>query len=242
MDMTLNQRVMVALDVQGREEALDLAKALQGSGCWLKVGMELYAYTGPAMIRELKEMGFPIFLDLKLHDIPTTVERAIRGYVQYGADMINVHCSGGYDMMARAADAVREAGSKLERVPKVIGVTVLTSMSESQFRQEMGVQRDLKEHVVALAKLAEKAGLDGVVASAMEASEIRRNTESGFLIVTPGIRPAWSEAQDQARVLTPQDALAAGSSYLVIGRPITRAKDPRHALERIWEQKIRRET
>ena len=234
--MSLNQKVMVALDVQGRKEALDLAKVLQGSGCWLKVGMELYAYTGPAMIRELKELGFPIFLDLKLHDIPTTVDRAIRGYVQCGVDMINVHCSGGYDMMARAADAVREAGSKLESVPKVIGVTVLTSMSETQFREEMGVQRGLREHVVALAKLAEKAGLDGVVASAMEASEIRQNTKSGFLIVTPGIRPAWSEAQDQARVLTPHEALAAGSSYLVIGRPITRAQDPRHALERLWEQ------
>lgn len=234
MDLTLNKRVMVALDVQGREEALALAKALQGSGCWLKVGMELYAYSGPAMIQELKDMGFPIFLDLKLHDIPTTVERAIRGFVQWGVDMINVHCSGGYDMMARSAHAVREAGSKLGSVPKVIGVTVLTSMSESQFRQEMGVQRDLHEHVLALAKLAERAGLDGVVASAMEAGEIRRNTEAGFLIVTPGIRPAWSEAQDQARVLTPYEALAAGSSYLVVGRPITLAEDPRQALDRLW--------
>ena len=234
MDVTLNKRVMVALDVQGREEALALAKALQGSGCWLKVGMELYAYSGPAMIQELKDMGFSIFLDLKLHDIPTTVERAIRGFVQWGVDMINVHCSGGYDMMARSAHAVREAGSKLGSVPKVIGVTVLTSMSEAQFRQEMGVQRDLPEHVVALAKLAERAGLDGVVASAMEAGKIRRNTESEFLIVTPGIRPAWSEAQDQARVLTPHEALAAGSSYLVVGRPITRAEDPRQALDRLW--------
>jgi len=236
LDVTLNnQRVMVALDVQGREEALGLAKALQDSGCWLKVGLELYAYTGPAMIHELKALGFPIFLDLKLHDIPTTVERAIRGFVQCGVDMINVHCSGGYDMMVKAAHAVREEGSKLKSVPKVIGVTVLTSMSETQFRQEMGVQRDLREHVVELAKLAERAGLDGVVASAKEAQDIRKNTNPGFLIVTPGIRPAWSEAQDQARVLTPHEALAAGSSYLVVGRPITRAEDPRYALERLWE-------
>jgi len=234
MDVTLNKRIMVALDVQGRQEALALAKALQGSGCWLKVGMELYAYTGPAMIRELKEMEFPIFLDLKLHDIPTTVERAIRGYVQCGVDMINVHCSGGYEMMARAADAVREAGNKLKSVPKVVGVTVLTSMSENQFRQEMGVQRELNEHVVALAKLAEKAGLDGVVASAKEARELRQNSKPGFLIVTPGIRPAWSETNDQMRVLTPYEALDAGSSYLVVGRPITRAVDPRQALERLW--------
>jgi len=235
LDSTLNnQRVMVALDVQGREEALALAMALQGSGCWLKVGLELYAYTGPSMIHELKALGFPIFLDLKLHDIPTTVERAIRGFVQCGVDMINVHCSGGYDMMTRAAHAVQEEGSKLKNLPKVIGVTVLTSMSETQFRQEMGVQRDLGEHVVKLAILAEKAGLDGVVASAKEAKDIRKNTKTDFLIVTPGIRPAWSEAQDQARVLTPLEALQAGSSYLVVGRPITRSEDPRLALERLW--------
>jgi orotidine-5'-phosphate decarboxylase len=234
VDINLNKRIMVALDVKGREEALVLANSLQGSGCWLKVGMELYAYTGPSMIRELRSLGFPIFLDLKLHDIPTTVERAIRGFVQAGVDMINVHCSGGYDMMARAASAVHEEGTKLELVPKVIGVTVLTSMSEFQFREELGVQRQLREHVVGLAKLAEKAGLDGVVASAQEASEIRNNTASEFLIVTPGIRPAWSEADDQMRVLTPHEALAAGSSYLVVGRPITRADDPRKALERLW--------
>ncbi|MDP4127184.1 MAG: orotidine-5'-phosphate decarboxylase [Bacillota bacterium] len=232
-----NERVMVALDVQGREEALVIAKALQGSGCWLKVGLELYAYTGPAMIYELRALGFPIFLDLKLHDIPNTVERAIRGFVQCGVDMINVHCSGGYDMMARAVHAVQETGSKLASIPKVIGVTVLTSMSEEQFKREMGVGRKLEEHVVELAKLAEKAGLDGVVASAKEAEGIRRSTEPGFLIVTPGIRPAWSEAHDQMRVLTPNEALAAGSSYLVVGRPITRAENPREALERLWEQK-----
>lgn len=233
--MTLNQRVMVALDVEGREDALAIAKALQGSGCWLKVGMELYAYTGQEMIRELKAMGFHIFLDLKLHDIPTTVERAIRGYVQAGVDMINIHCSGGYDMMAKASEAVKETGSKLGSIPKVIGVTVLTSMSENQFKQEMGVQRALHDHVVELAKLAQRAGLDGVVASAKEARSVRLNTSEEFLIVTPGIRPTWSETNDQKRVLTPHEAIAEGSSYLVIGRPITRAEDPRQALERIWE-------
>ena len=235
MGLRLNQKVIVALDVPGRADALEIAKKLRGSGCWLKVGMELYAYTGPTMIQELKEMGFPIFLDLKLHDIPTTVERAIKGYVQHGVDMINIHCSGGYEMMAKAASAVKEAGSHLETMPKVIGVTVLTSMSADQFKQEMGIQRSLSEHVVALAKLADKAGLDGVVASAMEATDIRQNTNPNFLIVTPGIRPAWSAAQDQARVLTPHQALLAGSSYLVVGRPITRSEDPRQALEKLWD-------
>lgn len=234
MDEKLNKRIMVALDVPGRDQAIALANALRGSGCWLKVGMELYAYSGPSMIHELKSLGFPIFLDLKLHDIPTTVERAIRGYVQAGVDMINVHCSGGYDMMARAAAAVHEEGGRLAVIPKVIGVTVLTSMSELQFKQEMGIERKLQEHVVELAKLAEKAGLDGVVASAKEAAEIRKAAKPEFLIVTPGIRPAWSAADDQMRVLTPYEALAAGSSYLVVGRPITRAEDPRQALERLW--------
>ncbi|MDQ7096121.1 orotidine-5'-phosphate decarboxylase [Desulfosporosinus sp. PR] len=234
MDKNLNKRIMVALDVQGREEALALANALQGSGCWLKVGMELYAYSGPAIVGELKSLGFPIFLDLKLHDIPTTVERAVRGYVRAGADMLNVHCSGGQDMMARAASAARDEGYKLGLVPKIIGVTVLTSMSEHQFHQELGIERQLQEHVVALAKLAAKAGLDGVVASAQEAGAIRKNTAPEFLIVTPGIRPAWSETDDQMRVLTPHEALAAGSSYLVVGRPITRAENPQQALERLW--------
>lgn len=234
MDEALNRRIMVALDVQGREEALLLAKALQGSGCWLKVGMELYSYAGQTIIQELKEMGFSVFLDLKLHDIPTTVERAIRGYVRGGADMINVHCSGGYEMMARAAEAVRETGSGSANVPKIIGVTVLTSMAEEQLQTELGVKRKLADQVLELTKLAEKAGLDGVVASAKEAKVIRENTTPEFLIVTPGIRPAWSETNDQVRVLTPREALAAGSSYLVVGRPVTRAADPRRALERLW--------
>ena len=234
MERNLSKRIIVALDVRGRNEALALARALQGSGCWLKVGLELYAYEGQAMIRELKSLGFPIFLDLKLHDIPTTVERAIRGFVRAGADMIDVHCSGGYEMMARAADAVREEGQKLDLIPKLIGVTVLTSMAEEQMQKELGVQRTLRDQVMTLVKLAEKAGLDGVVASAQEAGEIRRAISPEFLIVTPGIRPAWSEADDQARVLTPLEALTAGSSYLVVGRPITRSDDPRQALEKLW--------
>jgi orotidine-5'-phosphate decarboxylase len=139
-------------------------------------------------------------------------------------------------MMARAAAAARDAGSELKNIPKLIGVTVLTSISEQQFQQEMGIQRPLTEQVLKLAKLAEKAGLDGVVASAKEARELRRITSSDFIIVTPGIRPAWSETNDQARVLTPQQAIEEGSSYLVVGRPVTRAEDPRQALERLWVQ------
>lgn len=226
---------MVALDVAGKEEALALAKELAGSGCWLKIGLELYAYAGPSVIREIKNLGFPVFLDMKLHDIPTTVEKAIRGLAAWGVDMINVHCSGGYEMMARAAEAARQEGRKAGLIPKVIGVTVLTSMSELQLRDELGVERKLEDQVAALAVLAQQAGLDGVVASAREATILRQVCGPDFLLVTPGIRPAWSENNDQVRVLTPRKALEAGSSYLVVGRPITQAAQPREALERLWD-------
>lgn len=231
----LNRKVMVALDVESREKALDLASRLAGSGCWLKVGMELYAYAGLAIVRELKDLGFPVFLDLKLHDIPTTVAKTVTALVAGGADMLNIHCSGGYDMMARAAEAARRAGRAKGISPKLVGVTVLTSMGQDQLRNELSVTRPLREQVVALAGLARKAGLDGVVASAQEGPDLRQTLGPDFLLVTPGIRPVWSAANDQARVLTPRQALATGSSYLVIGRPVTQNADPRAALERLWE-------
>lgn len=231
----LNRKVMVALDVESREKALDLAAQLQGSGCWLKVGMELYAYAGLSIVRELKELGFPVFLDLKLHDIPTTVEKTVSALVSGGADMLNIHCSGGYEMMARSAEAARRAGGSWGSSPKLIGVTVLTSMGQEQLQNELSITVPLREHVVALATMAQKAGLDGVVASAQEGPDLRRALGSDFLLVTPGIRPVWSAANDQARVLTPRQALAAGSSYLVVGRPITQSADPRAALARLWE-------
>lgn len=231
----LNARVIVALDLEGREQALQMAKNLAGSGCWLKVGLELYSYEGPQLIQELKRLGFPIFLDLKLHDIPTTVERAVRALAGWEPDMLDVHCSGGYDMMARAAEAAREAGVRRGHIPKVLGITVLTSMGEGALQSELGVGARLEEHVLSLARLAQRAGLDGVVASAREATLLRQALGPEFLLVTPGIRPAWSSSNDQARVLTPAEALAAGSSYLVIGRPITRADNPSQALERIWD-------
>lgn len=225
---SLNEKVIVALDVDTQEKALEIAESLRGTGCWLKVGMELYALGGLAVVEKLKARGFHIFLDLKLHDIPTTVERTVKVLAQSGADMINVHCSGGYEMMARSAEVCQKLGKKL------IGVTVLTSMGERELAQ-IGVCTPLEEQVIQLAELAEKAGLDGVVASAKEAAVLRKRLGSEFLLVTPGIRPAWSEKNDQVRILTPTKALEAGSSYLVVGRPITRAEDPRVALARIWD-------
>ena len=223
----LNEKVIVALDVASSDEALALAKALQGSGCWLKVGLELYALSGLKLLDDFKRMGFPIFLDLKLHDIPTTVERTLKVLTTTGVDMVDLHCGGGYEMMARASEVCHQAGMK------VIGVTVLTSMGEEGLR-EVGVQGAVPEQVLKLARLGKKAGLDGVVASAQEAALLRADLGSEFLLVTPGIRPAGSNKNDQVRVLTPAEALKAGSSHLVVGRPITRAKDPRQALEELW--------
>lgn len=224
----LNRKVIVALDVDSGEKARSIARSLSGTGCWLKVGLELYALCGLSLVGELKEQGFNIFLDLKLHDIPTTVERTMSVLVSSGADMINVHCSGGYDMMARAAEVCHRAGKT------VIGVTVLTSMGSEEL-VSVGVPDSTEDQVVRLALLAKKAGLDGVVASPREASLLRRECGDRFLLVTPGIRPAWSEQNDQVRVLTPREALKAGSSYLVVGRPVTRADNPREALQKLWD-------
>ncbi|NLI90734.1 MAG: orotidine-5'-phosphate decarboxylase [Peptococcaceae bacterium] len=226
--LKLNEKVIVALDVDSREKALGLAQELAGSGCWLKVGLELYALSGLNLIEEFKKLGFQIFLDLKLHDIPTTVEKTMRVLTASGVDMINVHCSGGYEMMARSAEVCHRAGKK------IIGVTVLTSMGEQEL-SAIGVQNGTEQQVVRLAKLARKAALDGVVASAQEAKILRQECGSEFLLVTPGIRPEWSEKNDQVRVLTPRKALEAGSSYLVVGRPITMAESPREALDRLWD-------
>lgn len=237
MNLELNQHVMVALDVDSRDKALQLAEQLKGTGCWLKVGMELYNATGATIIQELKEKGFPIFLDLKLHDIPNTVERAARVLAGYGADMLTIHCSGGYEMMARAVQATHDVKNQgaTEKRMKVIGITVLTSLDEERLQNDLGVGRTLQNQVVALAELGQKAGLDGVVASAQEGKILREHLGSEFLVITPGIRPAGSETHDQARTLTPKEALAAGSSYLVVGRPITQAQNPREALEHLWD-------
>lgn len=229
------QRIIVALDFPGKEKGNHIIQALAGSGCWTKVGLELYAHEGPHIVRELKDLGFPVFLDLKLHDIPNTVVGAVRTLAKLEPDMLDVHCSGGYDMMARAVETAREAERSTGKRPLMIGVTVLTSMSGETLHTELGVAKELNEQVLFLARLAQRAGMDGVVASAQEAAFLRKALGPEFIIVTPGIRPAWSQHYDQVRVVTPKDALAAGSSYLVVGRPITGAEDPRQALEKLWD-------
>lgn len=198
---------------------------LDPARCRLKVGKELFTASGPALVGELVERGFGVFLDLKYHDIPATVAAACRAAADLGVWMVNVHAGGGRRMLEAAAEAVQGA----DRRPLLTAVTVLTSLSVEEFA-ELGYQRDIDEQVTALADLSRDCGLDGVVCSAREAASLRGRFGPSFRLVTPGIRPAGSDAGDQRRVMTPADAVRAGVDYMVIGRPITRAADPLAAL------------
>ncbi len=226
--------ILVALDVESAAKAIELAEQLRGAVGGYKIGKQLFTAAGPAMVRELTSRGDRVFLDLKFHDIPNTVAGAVQAAVATGAWMVNVHASGGTAMMTAAAEAARKSADALGRPrPLVIGVTVLTSMTDAMLA-EVGVARSVINHVVHLAQLAKAAGLDGVVASPQETRAIRDACGPDFQIVTPGIRPADQQGKDdQARTLTPAEAIAAGATYLVIGRPITGAPNPREAAERI---------
>ena len=226
--------ILVALDVESAARAVELADTLRGSVGGFKIGKQLFTAAGPAMVRELTSRGDRVFLDLKFHDIPNTVAGAVQSAVSTGAWMVNVHASGGSAMMTAAAEAAAKAASKAtQQRPLVIGVTVLTRMTDAALK-EIGVGAPLLDHVVHLAKLARSSGLDGVVASPQEVRAIRGACGPDFLIVTPGIRPADQQGKDdQARTMTPAEAIEAGATHLVIGRPITGAPDPRAAAEKI---------
>lgn len=229
-------RLLVALDVDSAEAATRLAERLRGSVGGFKVGSQLFTSCGPSIVEALASRGDRIFLDLKFHDIPNTVAGSIAAAVRLGVWMVNVHAAGGTPMMRAARGAADEAAAKAGRpAPLVIAVTMLTSLSEATLG-DIGVAPGMTAQVVRLARLAEAAGLDGVVASPQELSVVRGACGPRFAVVTPGIRGAGDSLGDQQRTLTAAQAIAAGSSYLVLGRPITAAPDPRAAAERIADE------
>ncbi|MFT5710452.1 MAG: orotidine-5'-phosphate decarboxylase [Halioglobus sp.] len=224
----MDSPVIVALDYPDERQVLELANTLSPESCRLKVGKELFTSCGPALVDKLQTKGFEIFLDLKFHDIPNTVAGAVRAAANLGVWMVNVHASGGRRMMEAAAEALVEFSAP----PKLIAVTVLTSMSDEDL-QELGYSQSAAERVDQLAGLAASSGMDGVVCSAKETQQLRLDRGPGFCLVTPGIRLSGDAAGDQRRVVTPSQAMANGSNYLVIGRSITAASEPTLALEKI---------
>lgn len=231
----MRDRLIVALDVPDAETALELARSLRGQVRWVKVGMTLFCAEGPAIVRELRALGFRVFVDLKLHDIPHQVRGACRTLVRMGADMFTVHASGGRAMLEAAAHETAQVAAKFGLAkPAVLAVTVLTSLDDAAL-VELGLYDGAREHAVALGRLSRECGCDGVVCSPEEAALMRQALGGEALVVTPGVRPKWAEPGDQARIATPEEAIAAGASHLVIGRPITAAADPAAAVRRILE-------
>lgn len=222
--------IVVALDFPDEASALKLVEQLEPGRCRLKVGKELFTRSGPEFVKKLVKQNFDVFLDLKFHDIPNTVARACQAGADLGVWMLNVHALGGRKMLEAARKALPENNS-----PKLIAVTILTSMGEDDLK-EIGLNHSPAEQVKQLATLTHNCGLDGVVCSPQEISLLRESLDNNFELVTPGIRPEWSATGDQKRIMTPAEAIHAGSNYLVIGRPITQAEQPMQALEKIEKE------
>lgn len=232
------KRIIIALDVKGKDEALALVSQLKEAEVF-KVGLELFTAEGPALFKKMKVLRKRIFLDLKLHDIPNTVAGAVRSAVRHAVQMMTLHASGGLEMMARAVEAAADEASQQKSArPVLLAVTVLTSLKAEQL-QEIGIPSQSGDQVLRLAQLAKKAGVDGVVCSPKEIGLIKKEFGSELLIVTPGIRPDWAAAQDQKRITTPREAFEAGADYIVVGRPITEAASPAEAFLRIADELLR---
>ncbi|WP_223879777.1 MULTISPECIES: orotidine-5'-phosphate decarboxylase [Paenibacillus] len=233
-------RLMVALDYPDAESARALLDKLDGIPCYMKVGMQLFYAAGPEFVRELKARGYSVFVDLKMHDIPNTVRGGAASLTALGADMFNVHAAGGTAMMKAAREGAEAAlaSSGSLRQPLIIAVTQLTSTDQAVMNGEIGIDGSVADTVLRYARLAQEAGLSGVVASPQESKAIAAACGPGFVSVTPGIRPAGAELGDQSRTMTPGQAIASGSHYIVVGRPITAAADPRQAALNIIEEMV----
>ena len=227
--MEAARKIIVPLDVSTTRQALSIVNLLRGRVGMFKIGLQLFSAAGPDAVRQIVATGERVFLDLKFHDIPRTVGRAVREAADLGVAMLNVHVSGGARMVSAAAEALAERGGQR---PLLLGVTVLTSLTQAEL-ESTGVRGSVVDHVVALASMGQAAGLDGVVASPHEIGPIKRACGERFVVVTPGVRPAGAPADDQRRVMTPADAVAAGADYLVIGRPILEAADPAASVQAI---------
>ncbi|WP_412498090.1 orotidine-5'-phosphate decarboxylase [Vibrio furnissii] len=224
-----DQKVIVALDYDNQADALAFVDKIDPASCRLKVGKEMFTLFGPEFVRELHKRGFSVFLDLKFHDIPNTCSKAVRAAAELGVWMVNVHASGGERMMAASREILEPYGHDR---PLLIGVTVLTSMEQPDLAG-IGLDVAPQQQVMRLATLTKNSGLDGVVCSAQEAAMLKQSLGQAFKLVTPGIRPAGSDVGDQRRIMTPYEAIQAGSDYLVIGRPITQAAEPAKVLAAI---------
>ena len=232
--MPWREKLIIALDVPDSEYALELVDKFGDQIEIYKVGLELFTSAGPKIVQGIHKRKKKVFLDLKLHDIPNTAAKAAVAAARLGVYMFNVHASGGLDMMKMCKDAVVELCLKENlQKPRILGVTVLTSMSQDVLKAELGIQHSLNTHVRHLSALALKAGLDGVVASGHEVSKIKNHCGKGFIIVTPGIRPSWHPPDDQHRTMTPKQALKEGADYIVMGRSVLNHSDPLRAVELI---------
>mgnify|MGYP000928170904 FL=1 len=238
--MEAKTEVVVALDTSSAQEALSLVRRLMPDISMFKVGMELFYSCGPTIVDDVTALGAKVFLDLKLHDIPATVGRAMAALVRPGVHIVDIHAAGGSEMMKQGLLAARKAATERDlRPPKVVGVTVLTSIDQRAFAEEVapGCVHGLAEHVVRMALLAKESGLDGVVTSALEAPAVREACGRGFVTVVPGVRPAWAQdAHDQRRCVTPTQAVLAGADFIVVGRPITHATRPRDAAKKLLDE------
>ena len=235
LNNNIRGRIIIALDVKTREEALSLVQELPDAEIF-KVGLTLFASEGPSLLKDIQNHGKKIFLDLKLHDIPHQIAGAVKAGMGYGVYMMTLHASGGREMMARAAEAAEQEMLQSSRTkPLLLAVTILTSLKGEQLR-DIGMEDRVDDQVLRLARLAKENGMDGVVCSPQEIDLIKKEFGQDFLVVSPGIRPLWAAAQDQKRILTPREAIKKGVDYMVVGRPITKADSPSEAFQRIVDE------